>query len=165
MNPGQDLLSPASPILPDNNDIDYIIPNTDFGDYIVAIIPPFIEYEIIPAFANDNFTLNATASYSNASVSVIIPTCGQPGFCTKDFFANCLHTPLNDCKFCNRGLAGLLMFFIVLIGILICFGNILIILVEYRRGKRKKTEKINLCKSSLAVADLLTGKLSFYVYQ
>ena len=89
--------------------------------------------------------------------------CGEPGFCSNGIYHECNNVAIYDCKLCQNGLAAAFLTFVVCLGLGIAIGNLLIILIGFRRRKIGKMELIDLWKISLAVADLLTGRfLTFF---
>ena len=114
-----------------------------------------------PTNVGDIVTNYKNASMSNTAFSNIRLTriCGQPGFCTSEIYANCPNITVSECQECNNGLGAVFIFFIICLGIAILLGNLLIILVGYRKHKENKKDKMDVCKMSLALADMVAGKL------
>ena len=95
----------------------------------------------------------------NDGVSYISIPCGypHPPFCNDAFYNTCWNQTIAACENCDMGLAAAFLLFVVLLGLAIVLGNALIAIVGYRRYKDGKATKMDFCKSSLAVADTLTG--------
>ena len=87
--------------------------------------------------------------------------CGLPGFCSKSAYGTCYNTTLRKCSECSEAASLAFIIFAVCLGLAIFVGNSLILTVGYKRRKKGKESKLDLCKSSLAFADILTGKSSF----
>ncbi|CAK8676838.1 unnamed protein product [Clavelina lepadiformis] len=85
--------------------------------------------------------------------------CGFPPFCKASAYDSCANITLFHCKSCNMGKAAAFLSFVVCLGIVILFGNILIVAVGYRRYKNRSLQKFDIFRTSLAAADALTGVL------
>ena len=105
-----------------------------------------------------------TSVSSNNVTLINTQLCGQPGFCTSDIHTNCPNTILSECQECDNRLAAVFMFFIICLGIAILLGNLLIIFVGYRKHKENKIDKMDVCKTSLALADMVAGTLNTSIY-
>ena len=96
---------------------------------------------------------------TNSSITQVLSRlCTNPGFCSNGVYDDCSHQPLTECERCDLGLASVFIFFVVLLGLAILLGNLIITLVSYHRYKARKMDKFDICKTSLALADMLTGK-------
>jgi len=107
---------------------------------------------------NETFVDNVR--YNSFIINRYHSLCGQPGFCSNEVHELCFNTPLYECGLCHNEQAVLFIFFVICLGLAILLGNILIVLVGYRRYKSGQSKKLNIWKISLAIADLLIGKLS-----
>ncbi|XP_076821227.1 sushi, von Willebrand factor type A, EGF and pentraxin domain-containing protein 1-like isoform X2 [Clavelina lepadiformis] len=117
---------------------------------------------IQPNFSiSTNMTNYTAASRTNGSDLIpITSVCGYPGFCVgspPDIYFKCSNHTLFECEACGVGRAVSFLFFVLLFALTIFFGNALVIWVGYKRFNRKKANKMDICKLSLAVADILTG--------
>ena len=143
-----------------------------YGEHATVVAPPATSVQSVyqtsaPQPASIGFIVNnvPVTSVSNNNVTLIsTQICGQPGFCTNDIYANCPNTILSECQECDNGLAAVFMFFIICLGIAILLGNLLIVLVGYRKHKENKKDKMDVCKMSLALADMVAGKLNTSTY-
>lgn len=104
-----------------------------------------------------NFT---TLMQTTPNVTKLLPPCGQPGYCTYQIYNNCKNTILSECEECSVSLGVIMITLIILLGIGIVLGNSLIIYVGYHKCKKGKHDKTDLCKTSLAAADMITGKFA-----
>ncbi|XP_076821175.1 uncharacterized protein LOC143467659 [Clavelina lepadiformis] len=108
-----------------------------------------------------NMTNYTAASRTNGSdIIPITSVCGYPGFCVgspPEIYFKCLNQTLFECDMCGVDRAAVFLFFVLLFGLAIFFGNALVIWVGYKRLTRRKANKMDICKTSLAVADILTG--------
>ena len=84
--------------------------------------------------------------------------CGTLPFCDNSANSACINTTIKNCNKCSLVNGILFMLFLVIFGLVILIANMLIIAVVYRRHRKKKINKIDIIKMSLAIADLLTGK-------
>ena len=84
--------------------------------------------------------------------------CGLPGFCSKSAYDTCYNTTLRNCSECSGAASLAFIIFAVCLGLTIFVGNSLIITVGYKRRNKGKESKLDICRSSLALADILTGK-------
>ena len=104
-----------------------------------------------PGITNQNKTLNT----SNLSPFTF---CGTLPFCDNSANSACINTTIKNCNKCSLVNGILFMLILIILGLVISIGNMLIIAVVYRRHRKKKIDKIDIIKMSLAIADLLTGK-------
>ena len=138
-----------------------------YGEHATVVVPPTIPEQSVyqtsaPQPVSIGFIVNnvpVTSVSSNNVTLISTQICGQPGFCTNNIYANCPNTILSECQECDNGLAAVFMFFIICLGIAILLGNLLIIFVGYRKHKENKKDKMDVCKMSLALADMIAGKL------
>ena len=84
--------------------------------------------------------------------------CGLPGFCSKSAYDTCYNTTLRNCSECSGAASLAFIIFAVCLGLTIFVGNSLILTVGYKRRNNGKESKLDICKNSLALADILTGK-------
>ncbi|XP_076821639.1 sushi, von Willebrand factor type A, EGF and pentraxin domain-containing protein 1-like isoform X1 [Clavelina lepadiformis] len=117
---------------------------------------------IQPNFSiSTNITNYTAASRTNGSDLIpITSVCGYPGFCVgspPDIYFKCFNQTLFECEMCGVGRAAVFLFFVLLFALTIFFGNALVIWVGYKRFNRRTANKMDICKLSLAVADILTG--------
>ena len=92
-----------------------------------------------------------------------IDLCGTLPFCDNSAETLCKNITINRCEQCSLVKASFFVFFLVLLGLTIFIGNMLIITVGYLRYRKKKMEKLDILKVSLAFADLLTGTFIFEI--
>ena len=92
-----------------------------------------------------------------------IGLCGTLPFCDNSAKTLCKNITINRCEQCSLVKASSFVFFLVLLGLTIFIGNMLIITVGYLRYRKKKMEKLDILKVSLAFADLLTGTCIFKI--
>ncbi|CAK8679906.1 unnamed protein product [Clavelina lepadiformis] len=69
----------------------------------------------------------------------------------------------NSCRQCGVGREAAFMIGMIIIGLIIFSGNALVICIGYRRWKRDDLSRLDICKTSLACADILTGKIGYQV--
>ena len=149
---------PATFSAPDNIPGVPKLPSTD--GFIVNVIYEDTQTSSKPMFA----TSGSVISDQNTRFPGRLQLCGNPGFCFNGVYDDCSNQTLNECERCDVGLAAIFIFFVTLLGLAIVLGNVLITLVGYRRYKDRKADKMDLCKTSLAVADSLTGTLERNCY-
>lgn len=92
-----------------------------------------------------------------------ITFCGHLPFCTQSSNTECQDIKFNSCPHCSSTKAALFLFFVVFLGIIAIIGNSAIVWISYYRFQIKKGGKRDICKISLAVSDILTGKSSSFV--
>ena len=83
--------------------------------------------------------------------------CGLPGFCSKSAYDTCYNTALRNCSECSGAALLAFIIFAVSLGLTIFVGNSLILTVGYKRRNKGKESKLDICRNSLALADILTG--------
>lgn len=86
--------------------------------------------------------------------------CSYPGFCGKgriDIYRNCFNKTLLDCEECGMAGGAVILLLAVSLGLAILTANALTMLVGIRRCRRGKANKLDICRSSLALADALTS--------
>ena len=111
-----------------------------------------------PGITNQNQKLNTSFSSPVIHNNKMLMLCGTLPFCNNSANFACMNTTIKNCNKCNLVKGVLFMLFLIILGVVILIGNMLIIAVVYRRHRKKKIDKIDMMKTSLAVADLLTGK-------
>ena len=124
--------------------MDEVLPNQTFSNYQLL-------------GQNDSLSPYYFYLYPNSDQSQIITSCYAPGFCSNEIYLECWEQPLNDCTKCNLAHAVVFIFFAIILGLGIMLGNLLIVMVGCQRFKNGKADKMDLCKSSLATANALTG--------
>ena len=124
----------------------------------------------IDAFPSDE-TLTDAVNFTDATLkfpytiqtsnneSGLNELCGVPGICKFTAQQNCFNKTLANCPDCSSVASGLFLFIASCLGLAILFGNLLILFVFARLNKKRKATHIDWYKASLAVADLLTGRL------
>ena len=116
----------------------------------------------------DNVLQNLTISGTNRSQETKVSSntttslrlCGNVPFCEPRAFVSCKDIPIKSCKQCSLVKGSFFLFLLIFLGISIFIGNLLIIAVGYLRYKKRKIDKLDILKMSLATADLLTGMVS-----
>ncbi|CAK8697389.1 unnamed protein product [Clavelina lepadiformis] len=86
--------------------------------------------------------------------------CGFSGFCsgtTPEIYQKCFNTNLFSCPECGSRKGALFLLILLLFGLAIFVGNLLVILVGCKRFKRGIIKKLDICKTSLSVADVATS--------
>ncbi|CAK8694142.1 unnamed protein product [Clavelina lepadiformis] len=105
---------------------------------------------------------NITARFEhiNGHFKNISLDCPIPGFCSgsmQDLFINCFNQTWNTCQQCGVGREAAFMIGMIIIGLMIFFGNALVVCIGYRRWKRDDLSRLDICKVSLAFADIITA--------
>ena len=111
-----------------------------------------------PGITNQNETFNTSFSSPVIDNTKTLMFCGTLPFCDNSANSACMNTTIINCNKCNLVKGVLFMLFLIILGVVILIGNMLIIAVVYRSHRKKKIDKIDMMKTSLAIADLLTGK-------
>ena len=108
-----------------------------------------------------NLTINGTNRSQETKVrpNTTVRLCGNVPFCEPRAFVSCKDIPIKSCKQCSLVKGSFFLFLLIFLGISIFIGNLLIIAVGYLRYKKRKIDKLDILKMSLAIADLLTGML------
>ncbi|CAK8694180.1 unnamed protein product [Clavelina lepadiformis] len=86
--------------------------------------------------------------------------CCFPGFCESNnvkIHDECFNKTFLDCQVCGETRGVVFLFLAVCLGLAILIGNGLTVLVGIRRCKRGKASKMDICRTSLAMADVLTS--------
>ena len=115
----------------------------------------FIPHSIVGSSGATEEDLFRNITEVNAS---LLP-CGTLSFCDLTSNEDCYSTPVRSCTQCSIAKGAVLIFFVTLLAMAILIGNILVIFVGRLRYKKRTITKIDYAKTSLAVADMLTGKL------
>ena len=110
----------------------------------------------------EDLTINGTNRSQETKVgpNTTVRLCGNVPFCEPRAFVSCKDIPIKSCKQCSLVKGSFFLFLLIFLGISIFLGNLLIIAVGYLRYKKRKINKLDILKVSLAIADLLTGMLS-----
>lgn len=82
-----------------------------------------------------------------------------PIFCSKSTATECLATPLRSCDTCSQPCAAAFLSVIVLLALVILVANSVVLLVVRNKKRKGKLENMDLHRVSLAIADILTGKI------
>ena len=123
----------------------------------IAFIEPIVYRDVnLTAFLPEIKLLFYSGTVENASLSYHL--CRHPGFCNGDFYKNCSNMSIHLCEECDMGLAAVFFLYVLCLGVAITLGNILIIMVSWARKNKKKADKMDVWKSSLAVADMIAGE-------
>lgn len=85
--------------------------------------------------------------------------CGTPGLCKLNAAEKCTNISLDHCSECSHVVFGFYVFIILILGLAIVSGNLLILKVYYDLKKKCKERKVDIYKASLAIADLIAGKM------
>ena len=102
-----------------------------------------------------NHSRNCVVAYMNSP-----RVCGHPSFCSNDVYSYCCKKKLIECEKCSITFGAVIFITaVIFLGLAIVGGNTAILLVNYHRQKLSKAiEKMDLCRSSLALADMMTGR-------
>ncbi|CAK8694165.1 unnamed protein product, partial [Clavelina lepadiformis] len=91
-----------------------------------------------------------------------------PGICVgsaQDIYTKCFNTTLLECQQCGIIRGAIFLFVVVCLGLAILIGNVLTVLVGIRRCRRGKESKMDICRTSLAMADILASvQLMFVIF-
>ena len=96
---------------------------------------------------------NATSIFPENNITL----CGNRPFCKPSANSHCLNTSITNCDQCSIPKGGVFEFFLILLGLCIVVGNIIILAVGCLRYRKKILDKLDIAKSSLAVADMVRG--------
>ena len=110
--------------------------------------------------SNSAFDSGSGDYVSSSDTGASVRLCGNVPFCEPRAFVSCKDIPIKSCKQCSLVKGSFFLFLLIFLGISIFIGNLLIIVVGYLRYKKRKIDKLDILKVSLAIADLLTGMLS-----
>ena len=105
----------------------------------------------------DNSTQKMLRNGMNNLTAQQTRICGLPGFCSQTAFDTCCNKALRNCSECTGEASLVFTIFAACLGFAIFVGNSLILTVRYKGNKKAKEGKLDICRSSLAVADILTG--------
>ena len=103
-----------------------------------------------------NLTINETNRSQETKVRpntiASLRLCGNVPFCESRAFVSCKDIPIKSCKQCSLVKGSFFLFLLIFLGISIFLGNLLIIAVGYLRYKKRKIDKLDILKVSLAIA-------------
>ena len=122
---------------------------------VMACACDFVPHSIVGSSGatEEDFMQNIT------NVNALLLPCGTLSFCDLTSNEDCYSTPVRSCTQCSIAKGAVLIFFIISLALAILIGNVLVIFVGRLRYKKRTITKIDYAKTSLAVADMLTGKL------
>ena len=123
----------------------------------VPLVPPLVGTGVDFIFINEPGITNQNKTLNTSNLSTFT-FCGTLPFCDNSANSACINTTIKNCNKCSLVNGILFVLFLVILGLVISIANMLIIAVVYRRHRKKKINKIDIIKMSLAIADLLTGK-------
>ena len=105
--------------------------------------------------------LKSLASNSSQNTKFLLTSaenfCDFPAFCDESVADECWNLKLNSCPRCDVTKASLFLFTVLSLGVLVLLSNFLTLTVGIYRRKKESRQKIDDVRSSLAIADLLTG--------
>jgi len=110
------------------------------------------------SFGNSTNLLPST----NLTNSTIYDGSPYPIFCGPNTEYECRNIALASCKACAMGQAYLMAVLVLVMLSAILFGNSLVLMVTVQRKRNQKLENMDLIRTSLAIADLLTGNLTLF---
>ncbi|CAK8694167.1 unnamed protein product [Clavelina lepadiformis] len=91
-----------------------------------------------------------------------------PGICVgsaQDIYTKCFNITLLECQQCGIIRGAILLLVVLFLGLAILIGNVLTVLVGIRRCRRGKASKMDICRTSLAIADAMNCvQLMFVIY-
>ena len=85
--------------------------------------------------------------------------CGVPGVCNPSAIPTCFNVSVGDCDECSSIASRFFIFIILILGLAILMGNLLILLVTAQLYKKRTAKSNDWFKASLAVSDVITGKI------
>jgi len=115
---------------------------------------------------NENFSESTTVVHYSDKLSPTpgpLPFCPNsiPGICSQYACSECFDTTIVDCAECSIVAIAFIFCYFVVIGLAILLANVLTICVGVKHHKEGKANKMDYCRSSLAGADLMTGKNNY----
>jgi len=105
-------------------------------------------------------TVSSEVKTSSQEVLLRNSLCGFPAFCSHAAVKKCQNITLWECEACSQAGSIVFVIFLSLLGLAILTGNLFVIWCKLSR-KKGFAGAYNTIKASLAIADLLTGKLLF----
>ena len=148
-------------IIPDNtsySDNDPSILGTEDRELIVDPQDYYDPFDVI-------FSNVRSAKTNSTSDTFLTPLqlnnsrmCGLPGFCKASAYDSCFNISISNCNECSKPGSIFFILLVVCLGLAILIGNLIILAVGWKRHKSGKASKMDVCRCSLAIADLLTGK-------
>ena len=137
----------------------------ELTDYSSSLLPEKVaRFQLPGALIPDRTSLINTAIYygnQNQTFEATTKLCGFLGFCARDAYRACANSSLINCDKCGVARASAFLFFTLLTSLTILISNSLVILVSIRRHSKGKLDKIDVCKTSLSLADFIVGMLIF----
>ena len=82
------------------------------------------------------------------------------GICSQYACDECFNTIITECAQCSHVAIVIIFCYFAIIGLAIVLGNALTICVGIKHHRNGNASKLDYCRTSLAVADMLTGKLN-----
>ena len=107
---------------------------------------------LFPPPADFQMTRKTNLSMQNSRI------CGVPGFCEGNAYDSCFNTSISKCDECSKFGSRFFLSFVTCLGLAILIGNLIILAVVWKRHKSRKASKMDACRCSLAIADLLTSE-------
>ena len=105
----------------------------------------------------DAVELVVSPNATSIPLEINITLCGNLPFCEPSANSHCLNTSITNCDQCSMPKGGVFAFFLIVLGLCIVVGNTIILAVGCLRYRKKILDKFDIAKSSLAVADMITG--------
>ena len=85
-------------------------------------------------------------------------TCVMPPVCEMNSCALCWNTLIINCVHCSKQAVFFLLCFFVVLSLIVLITNTMIVFVGVKHHQAGKASKMDYCRTSLAVADLISGK-------
>ena len=105
----------------------------------------------------DAVKLVVSTNATSVPPKINVTLCGNLPFCEPSANSHCLNTSITNCDHCSMPKGGVFAFFLIVLGLCVVVGNIIILAVGCLRYRKKILDKFDIAKSSLAVADMITG--------
>ena len=128
------------------------------------IQPVAVSLPRVPNESIEDMSYNLSTITNEVLVTEKNRICGLPAFCSQSAYDSCFNETLANCSECNVAASIAFIFFAVVLGLLIFVGNSLILAVGYKKHRNGSESKLDICKNSLALADILTGMPVFTVF-
>ena len=110
-------------------------------------------------------TLHSLQKNSSATEnSFFFQNCIYLVVCDEMACTNCKNILIPNCDHCNYSVVVFLLCYAILVSLSIFIANVVIIFVGVKHHRMGTASKIEYCRTSLAVADLLIGKCYFFKY-
>ena len=116
----------------------------------------------VPVVQSLNNTSGNVTSNMTSSIMNVQALCGFPAFCKYNATETCSNMSLSYCDDCSTSLAYVMFIAVLLMSLVILLTNAIVMTTVAKQNHQ--VTNVDLQRFSLGLADMLTGKIEYFVY-